>query len=248
MEEKIDKEPYINKLDSYVLSYDDSFEFSFDNNIILPFYAKRVLELTKESSKVLELGVGHGYSVDLFSKYYQDYSVLDGSQSVIEKFKEAFPHSKAKITQTFFENFTTNEKFDIIIMGFVLEHVDNSVYILEKYKHFLKKGGFLYVSVPNAQSLHRRIGNKAGLLNDLFKMSSGDVALGHQRLFSVNSLTECLEQSGFTITRKEGLFLKPFTTRQLKSLELDPKIINAMCLVGLEYPELCASILFEAKL
>lgn len=57
----------------------------------------------------------------------------------------------------YFEEYSPDEKFDVIIMGFVLEHVDNPDLILERYRHFLKPGGRLYIAVPNAKSLNRRL-------------------------------------------------------------------------------------------
>jgi hypothetical protein len=78
-------------------------------------------------------------------------------------------------------------------------------------------------------------------------LGRGDLELGHERLYSVDSLSDELEQAGYRIERKEGIFLKPLTTAQLQSLQLDQKIIQAMCEVGIGYPELSCALLFEAK-
>ena len=57
----------------------------------------------------------------------------------------------------------------------------------------------------------------------------------------------CLEQAGYRIVRKEGVFLKPLMTSQLQPLGLSNEIIEGMCTVGIDYPELCCAVMFEAQ-
>lgn len=52
-------------------------------------------------------------------------------------------------------------------------------------------------------------------------------------------------QAGCGIGRLEGIYLKPFTTRQIVSQQLDQKIVDTMCEIGLFYPELSFVILAE---
>ena len=132
-------------------------------------------------------------------------------------------------------------------MGFVLEHVDDPEQILEHYKQFIAPNGRCFVTVPNSESLHRRFGHEAGLLPDMSTLGSADRALGHQRLYTVASMTKQLQNCGYRVVRKEGVFLKPFTTSQLRSLDLSKEILEGMCKVGVAYPELSAGLLFEAE-
>ena len=236
------------KLDNYILAYGAEFDYAFDNNIMLNWYPKRIMSLTCRDNKVLELGIGHGHTCSHFSDYYAQYSVIDGSQSVIEQFKQQYPYSKAEVIHSYFENFHSDEKFDVIIMGFMLEHVDNPNQILNHFKQFLNTNGRCFISVPNAETLHRRFGHEAGLLPDMFALSGGDKELGHQRLYTVESMTQQLQDCGYQVIHKEGIFLKPLTTKQLKSLNLSTDILEAMCKVGIDYPELSAGLLFEAKI
>lgn len=237
-----------NTLDSHISAYSDNFRFSFDNDIILKWYPRRIMSISDPSKTMLELGVGHGYTSDLFSKFYSEYLVIDGSQAVLEQFRQQYPDSSAKIVKSYFENFESEETYDIIMMGFILEHVDDPKEILKHFKKFLKKDGRLFVAVPNAESLHRRIGNKAGVLDNMMTLGAGDVELGHQRLYTVETLSSDLEDQGYKIVRKEGIFLKPLTTSQLISVNLPPNMLEGMCAVGIEYPELSAALLFEATL
>jgi SAM-dependent methyltransferase len=235
-----------NSLDDYIAAYGEGFDYAFDNNIILDWYPRRIVELCPDGSSLLELGLGHGLTTSRFSRHFSRHLVLDGSASVIEQFRHQFPGSTAEIMETYFENFETAERFDVIVMGFILEHVDDPALILRKFRGFLKPGGRCFVAVPNAESLHRRFGHAAGLLEDMQALGKGDRELGHVRLYSVESLDRQLEEAGYRPVRREGVFLKPFTTSQLQSLALGPDILKAMCAVGIGYPELSCALLVEA--
>jgi len=232
-------------LDSQVVTYQGATQYDFDNEILLNWYPKRIVNLTKGANSILELGVGHGFSTHIFAKSYPRHLVLDGSSIVIQNFRERFPECNAEVVETYFENFNTTEKFDVIVLGFVLEHVEDPIQILSKYRKFLSPGGKIFVSVPNAEALNRRFGQAAGLLTDLQQLSEFDLASGHKRFYTVKTLVEEAKNAGFGIGKMEGIYLKPFTTKQILSLDLDTTIINAMCEVGVGYPELCLGILAE---
>lgn len=233
-------------LDGYLAAYGDDFAYAFDNAVILNWYPTRLIEDHPSSARVLELGVGHGYTCDRFSKHFAHYEVIDGSPAVISQFRQNYPGSAVILHEGYFENFQPEGKFDLIVMGFVLEHVDDPDLILRRYREFLAPGGKIAVAVPNAESLHRRFGHAAGLLPDMSVLGAGDLALGHLRTFTVATLDKALEDAGYAVTRREGIFLKPFTTGQMKSLDLTTDVLMAMCKVGQDYPELSAALLFEA--
>lgn len=235
-------------LNQHVTAYGDGFGYAFDNAVMLNWYPRRIMSLTDSAHSVLELGIGHGYTSNHFAEFYADYSVIDGSELIIKKFKKQCPGSKARVIQSYFENFDSDQTFDLIILGFVLEHVDDPRQILNHFKQFIAPGGRCFVTVPNAESLHRRFGHAAGLLPDMAALGIGDQALGHQRSYTVALMTQELQDCGYQVIRQEGIFLKPFTTSQLKLLDLSAEVLKAMCEIGIDYPELCAGLLFEARL
>lgn len=132
-------------------------------------------------------------------------------------------------------------------MGFILEHVDNPFEIITCFKEFLVPNGKMFIAVPNAEVLNRRLGHLAGILPDIQKLSENDLILGHKRYYTVESLTEEVRRAAFEIERMEGIYLKPFTTKQMTSLNFDKNIIDALCQVGIDYPELCCGILAQLK-
>lgn len=230
--------------------YEKNNIYEFDNNIILHEYPRRIAEIIYdegEAQNCLELGIGHGYTTEFFSNFFQRHIVLEGDPKIIDRFRKKFPNVQSEIIETYFEQWDTKETFDVIIMGFILEHVDAPVELIQKYKSFLKPGGRMFIAVPNAESLHRRIGYYAGLLNDLTALSEVDLALGHRRYYTLPELRKQITESHLKIIKEEGILLKPLTTSQMIQLDLSENIIQGYVAAGRDYPELCCSLLVEVK-
>ena len=236
-----------NPLDRHVAAYEGRSIYDFDNDILLNWYPKRITQLAGPVASLLELGLGHGFSTNVFSQHFTRHVVLEGSPAVIANFKAHHPGHRAEIVETLFETFSTDERFDIIVLGFILEHVDNPVEIIARYKERLAPDGRMFVAVPNAEVLNRRLGHLAGLLPDMQALSDYDRLLGHQRYFTVDSLKQACADGGCRVERVEGIYLKPFTTSQIVSLNLDRRIIDALCEVGIDLPDLSCGILAELK-
>ncbi|MBK7422036.1 MAG: methyltransferase domain-containing protein [Propionivibrio sp.] len=234
-----------NTLDTHLAAYQGENLYDFDNEILLSWYPKRVLQHAGGGGSLLELGLGHGVTANLFASSFDRHVVLEGSPAVIQNFHEKYPDCRAQIVETYFEEFSTDEKFDVIVMGFILEHVDDPLQILRRYRTLLAPEGKIFLAVPNAEVLNRRLGYLAGMLADMTILSENDHLLGHKRYYTVASLSDEVEKAGYGIDRLEGIYLKPFTTSQIVSLQLDRKVINALCEVGVDYPELSCGILAE---
>lgn len=234
-------------LDQFAEAYKPSFAYALDNELILNWYPHRIVEATAGGS-LLELGVGHGYATRILNGHFDRHVIIDGSPAIIEAFREQNPELKVDLIEGYFEAYQSDETFDVICIGFVLEHVENPADILTRYRRFLKPGGSIFVTVPNAESMHRRVGNAAGLLPDLFALGEGDRQLGHRQLFSVASMDRLLSDCGFETIKTEGLFFKPFTTGQIQKLDLTPAILEGLMSVGVAYPELCCAFMTRAQL
>ena len=234
-------------LDNYLKAYEGDLQYDFDNEILLNWYPYRIINYAKNAKSLLELGLGHGYTTNILSKNFDRHLVLDGSKAVIKNFQTKFPECKSEIVETYFETFKSDEKFDLIVMGFILEHVDNPIQILKHFKQFLSPNGRMFIAVPNAEVLNRRLGHFAGLLPDMQVLSENDFLLGHKRYYTVKTLSEDVKNAGYSIDLVEGIYLKPLTTSQMISLNFDKKVIEAFCEVGIDYPELCCGILVEIK-
>jgi ubiquinone/menaquinone biosynthesis C-methylase UbiE len=215
-----------------------------DNRLTLEWYPQRIARLTQGRS-ILELGLGHGISTAYFAPRFSRYQVIDGSAEMIARFRERFDIGNVDIVEAYFEDFETDERFDCIVMGFVLEHVEEPGLVLDRYRRFLVPGGAVFVTVPNAESLHRRIGHAAGLLPEIDQLSNVDREFGHRRYFTLDSLKRLATDAGYDVVAAEGLLLKPVTTGQLEKLALSESVLQALLTVGVDYPELCNSLLLK---
>lgn len=232
------------KLDALAEAYTKEFAYSFDNEIMLPAYAQRVTEWLAPDLRVLDYGLGHGHVAQVFGSHFASHTIVEGSAAVIALAGSRI--SDSKIEHAMFEDFIRPGEFDAAVLGFVLEHVDDPEHVLRVAAENTRSGNVI-VAVPNCESLHRRIGQAAGLLEDLKSLSDADLELGHQRYFSLATIRDLLLSSGFVIEDAEGIFLKPLTSAQLQALELSDGVLSALCTVGRFFPELSNGLLIRAK-
>lgn len=240
-------------LDGFASGYSAEFKFHDENLLMLSWYAERMIATLKarEVRKLVSLGIGHGVVprmvIESLAGHLDSYTIVEGSPRSIESFRASLgPTANVTLASAMFEDFETRQAVDAIEMGFVLEHVDDPALIVNRFKRFLRPGGSLIVVVPNALSLHRRLGQHSGLLPDPYVLSPQDQELGHQRYFDRASLEALVRDAGLQVVRTEGVFLKPLTTVQLRGLNLPPEVVRAFFSVGVDQPDLCNAIYVEA--
>jgi 2-polyprenyl-3-methyl-5-hydroxy-6-metoxy-1,4-benzoquinol methylase len=91
------------------------------------------------------------------------------------------------------EDFDTDERFDVILMLNLIEHVDDPVAVLSKVRGLLKPGGRVLIKTPNHDSLDAR----------LFRRHSwgGLHAPRHWVLFTPESFRKAAAKAGLVIDR-----------------------------------------------
>ncbi len=235
-------------------SYMQGHAYDEEGDISVNFQLERIMHYLRDFSdkSILELGLGNGKMLDKIEDCFSKVTCIEGSSELINDYKEKHPFSKATIFDSYFEDFYTNEKYDVVHMGFVLEHVDNPQSIIGKFIKYVKAGGYMFISVPNAESLHRRVGYAAGLLDDVHLLSETDHRVGHLRYYDKETFTRDIETAlknndCYGGVKLEGIYLKPLTTSQMQSLNLSNQIIDAFCKVGIDYPELSNAMLAIIK-
>ena len=199
--------------------------------------------------KILDLGIGDGIVLNLLvehmNKVVFDIKILEGSSVICQNF-HGFNNDKLNIENTLFENFDTDDRYDLIIMSHVLEHVENPINILKKFKNLLSENGKIVGIVPNSQSIHRRLAVYMGIQELLDSLSPRDLMVGHLRVYSIETLESDLNKSGLISEEIKGFFLKPLSNGQL--MQFDANLISALLKVSEEIPpELCANVGFVAK-
>jgi trans-aconitate methyltransferase len=235
-------------LDTVTSQYKPGAVTAIENDVVLNWYPPRILRRLGNTAgcSLLELGLGHGYSTCQFHPHFARHTVIDGSAEVIALFQAAHPLPSLEIVESYFETFATSCRYDVIVMGFILEHVDDPALIVRRYRELLAPGGRLFIAVPNAKSLNRRLGVALGKIRDIYELNANDHLLGHQRQFCLDTLKQLLTANGYTVPWAEGIYLKPLPLAHLQTLPDFAANLRAMCEVGVEFPELCVGLLIEA--
>lgn len=148
----------------------------------------------------------------------------------------------------FFYSFPSSEyvevpKYDFVTIMGVLEHVDSPYKFLEEYKDAKR----IFLTVPNAQSIHRFLGKRMGLIKSLDELGPQDLAIGHQRIYDQESLRSLLEdfasKYGFKSSiRMGGLGFKFGTNQDMINYGLDRlKYLDEIMSYNID-PRYCAEI------
>ena len=137
---------------------------------------------------------------------------------------------------------------DVVICSSLLHEVSEPAHFLAAARELLAADGHLYVDVPNARSLHRRLARGMGLIAHETELSGRNRALAQDRVFDADSLRAELSAAGFRILEEGGYFLKPFTSAQMADLAfLDARMADGLCEIGRELPDLAAEIFCVAE-
>ena len=125
-------------------------------------YSFRVFSRHLRGENILELGPAEGIMTALLAPRNERLTVVEGAATFCEDLRRKFP--QVEVVHTLFEDFRPKEKFNNIILGHVLEHVEDPIGILRLVKTWLKPDGRVLAAVPNSRSLHRQAAVIMGLL------------------------------------------------------------------------------------
>ena len=146
-----------NDLDSHAQTYGEDQRFYAENMLTEKTYCQRIIAALdgRRDIRLLSLGLGHGLTARELNAGLADrlraHVVLEGSREMIERFsKQPAPAPALDVVECFFEDFSSDVRFDAIEMGFVLEHVEDPGLLLANFRKALADDGRLFIGVPNA--------------------------------------------------------------------------------------------------
>ena len=244
----------MHRIDQDKRAYVAGFAYYDDNLQLLRAQLEQIVRRVAhlERLSILSLGVGHRVTMagllERLGPRLRRLVIVEGSREIIElaRAELGFP-ATVELVESYFEAFETEERFDVVELGFVLEHVEDPEAILRRFRRFLAPDGRMMIAVPNAHSIHRLIGFRAGLMRDVHQLGEADLALGHRRYFDPGQLADLVSRCGLEITGRAGLMLKPLTTAQLASLGLDERVLAAMNEVAFDLPDVANGIFLEVR-
>lgn len=91
------------------------------------------------------------------------------------------------------------ERFDVIVLGDVLEHCKEPSLVLKRLKKYLSEQGYLVISVPNIANINVRV--SLFFLGRFNYCKHGILDEDHLRFFTLPTLRQCLINSGFHIEK-----------------------------------------------
>lgn len=195
-----------------------------------------------KGDQVLEMGCATGLMTSLLVDVVRNLTVVEGSLQNIRKAQLRVGEREIKVQwfHSLWEDFEPPNTFSDIILAGALEHVENPILILRRARSWLKPEGRIHIIVPNAKSLHRRVGVYMGILQSIYDFSESDKLLEHQRIYDKELLFKHLHESGFTVLHWQGILLKPLSNAQMQGWS--ELLIRALYQVGLELPDYCGEI------
>ncbi|MDD5292391.1 MAG: class I SAM-dependent methyltransferase, partial [Candidatus Omnitrophica bacterium] len=147
----------------------------------------------KKRGRVLDIGCGLGDILSIFKENKWDVEGIEFNPFAANYAKEQFGVSV--VNKSVFD-FDEADKFDVIMLWGVLEHLYNPRKILAKCHKLLSEEGLLVMEVPSADSLLVRYAEATHKKAD--RIIEGDK---HLILFSVASFKGMLEKSGFEVRK-----------------------------------------------
>lgn len=222
--------------------YDEKMLYHYENILMGTKYVEYINTYSINKQSFLELGIGFGQTINDLSKNYDEFVTIDADLSLIERYKNDF--GNIEFIHSFFEDYTPNRLFDNIGIGFVLDLVKDPVQLLKHYTSLLTHTGRIFVSIENASSLHRQVAVNAGILDNLKKMSQANAAFNHQFYNTYDEWLDIFKEAGLNVSVAHGLYLKPFSTKQIVSLHLEEKIYKSLADTAKDLPKISNACFF----
>ena len=109
----------------------------------------------------------------------------------------------------------------------------------------------LYLVCPNANAPSRQIAVKMGLITHNAAVTNAELAHGHRKTYSLDTLEEETIGTGLQVLHRGGVFFKALANFQFDKLMgtdiISDAYLDGCYKLGMLYPDLCASIYLVCK-
>lgn len=170
-------------------------------------FIRKYVPLT--NGKFLDIGCGGGSLLYFAAKDGWEVKGIEIADGYVDYVKEKLGVEVIHADFLKLKNF--NEKFDLVSLRHVLEHLPDSVLAMNKISSLLNDGGYAHFEFPNINSITHRF-NRFLLRNKIISKTYGpDYNPAHCNEFSRQSFSYLLGLTGFQLIRWETYSFKPFT-------------------------------------
>ena len=133
--------------------------------------------------RILEVGCGSGNVLRILHKLAADRGQVEGLELSPQAADAARARTGLSVTNGYLSDLDPHAKYDLIAAFDVLEHIADEAQVLGQMQQRLLPGGRLILTVPAHQTL----------------WSPFDIASGHERRYSMRTLSRALRASGFRV-------------------------------------------------
>lgn len=224
---------------------DNERKYAYDFDGVLRRYMMRALRPSFVAGRALELGCFDGEMTALLLDEFDDVTVVEAASELVARADKRV-QGRAKFVCGRFEDVELDGGFENVFLVHTLEHLDAPVQVLRRIQRWINPRGRLFVVVPNANAASRKIAVKMGIISHDCAVTPAEHEHGHRITYGFDTLERDARASGLKIWSRGGVFFKALANYQFDKL-LQTDIISEDYLdgcfaLGMEYPELCASI------
>ncbi|MEO1138442.1 MAG: class I SAM-dependent methyltransferase [Pseudomonadota bacterium] len=207
-------------------------------------YSHQIFKRHFRGTTMLEMGPAEGVMTQFLAQSDFELSAVEGAELFCKDLKQRYPDME--VHHSLFEDFQPTKRFDNIVLGHVLEHVEDPVDILSRAREWLTEDGIILAAVPNARSLHRQAAVLMGLLSFEQEMNEADRHHGHRRVYTPETFRRDFMQAGLNIEVFGGYWMKPVSNKQIEDT-WTPEMLNAFMKLGERYPDISGEIYIVAS-
>ncbi|MEW9617719.1 class I SAM-dependent methyltransferase [Shinella sp. S4-D37] len=208
-------------------------------------YSYRIFKRFIQEGPILELGPAEGFMTDELVKLGLPMTAVEGAVDFCSSLRQRYP--QIEVVHALFEDYVPDRKYDSIILGHVLEHVDDPIDILSRAREWLSERGRILIAVPNARSLHRQAAVIMGMLEFEEQLNQSDIHHGHRRVYNPETLRRDFLKAGLRIEVFGGYWMKPLSNPQIEK-DWSPQLLDAFMELGERYPDIAGELYVVAGL
>lgn len=171
-----------------------------DNNINLdPLGAhNKMIEYVGDGKTVLEIGCGKGAITRHLKNKNCKVACIEINEDYAKEAKCFCTEIIIGDVESLNKLSLPEESFDIILYGDVLEHLKNPAEVIKNFSKYLKKEGYIVISIPNIANWRIRLNLLFGKFN---YQDDGILDKTHLRFYTKKTLKNMIVKSGYKINK-----------------------------------------------
>lgn len=197
------------------------------NNPRIKIMSGIINQLDLKNNDILDIGCHDGRLLSLIENKNNNFYGLDASDYAVEESSK----KGIKVKKFYFDGKSeipfSNNFFDLINAGDIIEHIYDTDFFLKEIRRLLKPNGYFLISTPNIASFGRRILLLFGI-NPFIETSPNEAeSSGHIRYFTFKTLKRILKKHSFKIILERSDVLNLSNDGRFRCL-LPPKLFLSL--------------------